>query len=522
MNRMKRSRRMRRPRGLVAKFSTRRGLQFAILSARLHNGILCPDRSFSIRRLDVAGEDWRILGIQVSREGEAPAPRRVRKLRDSHPVAPAIFSAGRKMLWDTIEIPPERSQFWISGFSQTLVSRGVYIVSGAHSSAPNEPNFGGGMVRWERAGVEKRGSGWRGGFSMWRFWNSIPRKREFLASLLSASGGVRALEAIGRARGPSIVALTYHRIARPGMESNPYYDPVVSATPEGFRDQMLMVRRHFRVGRPLDSLEPSDDRRPVVLVTFDDGYRDNHDAALPILQELGIPATFFIPTSFLERPRLPWWDHVAHVLKKTRVPLIELQRWPGDDSPAVLELGPNPSPKDREAVIMGVIRLFLDGEVRDEPWFLSQLEERADVAVDSPALGRELFMGWDHLRRLARLGHVIGSHGHAHEALGTLSERDQRRDLALSRTILEMAVGAEVRAVAYPYGWPGAFDPRTVELAGEVGHVIGFTAIEGVNRPDDPGFNPLALRRLNVGSGDTPALLRGRAALHGALGWSAM
>jgi len=355
---------------------------------------------------------------------------------------------------------------------------------------------------------------------MWRFWNSVPRKRVFLASLLGASGGVRALEALGRARGSSVVVLTYHRIARPGLESNPYYDPVVSATPEGFRDQMLMVRRHFRIVRPLDLLEPADNGKPRALVTFDDGYRDNHDAALPMLQELDIPATFFIPTGFFERPRLPWWDHVAYVLKQSPVPLIELRRWPGDESPVALELGPDPASEDREAAIMGVIRLFLDGEVRDESWFLSQLEEQAEVPVDSPALGRELFMTWEHLRRLASLGHVIGSHGHAHVALGTLSEADQRRDLALSRTILEMAVGGEVRTVAYPYGWPGAFNSRTIELAGEVGCVLGFTAVEGINRPDDPGFNPLALRRLNVGSGDRPALLHARAALHGAIGRS--
>lgn len=357
---------------------------------------------------------------------------------------------------------------------------------------------------------------------MGRFWEGVPGKRAMLASALGVSGAARALEAVARARGRSIVVLTYHRIARPALESNPYYDPVVSASPEGFREQMLMLRRHFRVVGALDALEPADDGKPAAIVTFDDGYRDNFDAALPILEELGIPATFFIPTGFLENPRLPWWDHVAGVLKKTRVPLIELKRWPGDESPVELDLGDNPSAEDRRAVIMGVIRLFLEREVRDESWFLSQLEEQAEVEVDSECLGRELFMSWEHLKRLASLGHAIGSHGHSHQALATLDEDDQRRDLALSRSILEMATGGEVRAVAYPYGWPGAFGDRTVELAGEVGYSLGFTALEGINRPDAPGFNPLALRRLNVGSGDSPALLRARAALHGAMGRSAL
>jgi hypothetical protein len=104
--------------------------------------------------------------------------------------------------------------------------------------------------------------------------------------------------------------------------------------------------------------------------------------------------------------------------------------------------------------------------------------------------------------------------------LGGLADAPQRRELALSRTILEAAVNRPVRAVAYPYGWPGAFTPRTIELAADVGFTLGFTALEGVNRLDAPDFAPLSLRRLTIGAGDTPALLRGRAALHAAMGKS--
>ena len=355
-----------------------------------------------------------------------------------------------------------------------------------------------------------------------RLFQSIPNKRDFLARSLGATGGLRLLERLARAR-RSLVVLTYHRIAPRGDGVDPYYDPVISATPEGFRDHMRLVRDRFQVVRLDDLAGPAtipDARKPSAMVTFDDGYRDNHDAALPILQELGIPATFFIPTDFLERPRLPWWDHVAYVLKTTTAPRLIVKRTDDDASPIVIDLGAEPSAAARTDAIMRVIRAVLAGEVPDQAAFLARLEEQAEVAVDSPALGRGLFMSWEHLRRLVALGHSIGSHGHGHVALASLPDAPQRRELALSRTILEAAVRTPVKAVAYPYGWPGAFSDRTLELAADAGYTLGFTGLEGVNRPDAPDFAPLALRRLNIGAGDTPALLRARSALHAAVGKS--
>ena len=122
-------------------------------------------------------------------------------------------------------------------------------------------------------------------------------------------------------------------------------------------------------------------REPVALLTFDDGYRDNFDVAVPILRERNVPATFFIPTAFLESPRLPWWDHVAYVIKQTQVRRLTLERNRGGRSgspPLVIDLEIMP----RTVAIMTIIRAFLDETITDEQWFLEQLSGRAEVDVD--------------------------------------------------------------------------------------------------------------------------------------------
>src|SRR5262245_32408214 len=85
----------------------------------------------------------------------------------------------------------------------------------------------------------------RGGEAvMWKRVSAlVPNKREFLARRLRDVGVLGLLERA--ARRPALLVVTYHRIGRP--EECPYYDPVVSAAPEAFREQVRYLRDHFRL-----------------------------------------------------------------------------------------------------------------------------------------------------------------------------------------------------------------------------------------------------------------------------------
>ncbi len=258
-------------------------------------------------------------------------------------------------------------------------------------------------------------------------------------------------------------------------------------------------------------------REPVALVTFDDGYRDNFEVAVPILREHHVPATFFLLSEFLEAPRLPWWDQVAYTIKQTRQRRLVLERSPDRSRPSLsIDLEAMP----RSLAIMAIIRAFLDHTIADERWFLEQLSARAEVPIDGESLGCSLFASWDQVRQVVDLDSTltIGSHGHSHQKLAGLDEGSQRHELIESKRILESRLGREVAALAYPYGWSGAYTPQTKALAAEAGYRLAFAAIEGVNRPDT--LDPYEIRRLGVGSGDSPVLLRARAALFAAFGAS--
>jgi peptidoglycan/xylan/chitin deacetylase (PgdA/CDA1 family) len=354
----------------------------------------------------------------------------------------------------------------------------------------------------------------------------MQHKRESLARLFGRTGLLRVLERLAAGR-PGLIVFTYHRIAEPGADL--FYDPVISATPESFRAQVDCLSRSARILTLSEAIEriasPAPWREPAALVTFDDGYRDNFEIAAPILRDRGIPATFFLPTAFVESPRLPWWDEVAYIIKQTRVRRLELCRGPdrtgnGDASasppPLAIDLGAAP----RAAAIRAIIDTFLDETIRDERWFLERLAERAEVDVDDEAMARALFTDWDQARRLTGpdTGLSVGSHGHSHHKLAGLDGDSQRRELVESKEILEDRLGREVVALAYPYGWPGTYTPQTKALAAGVGYRAAFASFEGINRQG--AFDPFEIRRLGVGSGDSAVLLRARAALHATLGRS--
>jgi peptidoglycan/xylan/chitin deacetylase (PgdA/CDA1 family) len=350
---------------------------------------------------------------------------------------------------------------------------------------------------------------------------AVPNKRHFAAKVLGHLGVLQMLERITAARNPGLTVLTYHRIADPAV--NPFYDPVISATPDSFRAQIDWLCNHTHILTLETFIERAQNntlwKEPTVLVTFDDGYRDNFDVALPILTERRVPATFFIPTAFLDTPQLPWWDHVAYVIKRAQVCRFTLERsLKGNVSPLHIDVEAMP----RSAAIMTIIRAVLEGTVDDERRFLGDLERRAEVRVDAESLGRSLFMSWDQVRQLPESGakFTIGSHSHSHSNLARLDDDSQRRELTVSKQILETRAGREIRAFAYPYGWPGTYTKRTKAMISQAGYCAAFASRDGVSRRNT--FDLWEISRLGVGRGDSAPLLRARRALHAAFGRSCL
>lgn len=281
-----------------------------------------------------------------------------------------------------------------------------------------------------------------------------------------------------------VIVLAYHRVAE--LPADPHQ---LAVTPENFRAQMEVLRRNWRCVRFEEDWHGL--REPAVAVTFDDGYADNLQQALPILEEAGVPATFFISTGMLGSTGEFWSDELDFLLL-------------GDgDYPVFFALDDaeygarwsSASREERQALHDRLHRGMLNiGPQRRDDW-LSQLKNW----TGSGRAGREAYraLSREELYRLAISQLVtIGAHGVTHTPLAVLAEAEQRREIVSSRRELEELTGREVAVFAYPFGGKGQFDATTCRLCREMGFRRAVTTFPGqVHRWTDPLRIPRQLVR---------------------------
>jgi peptidoglycan/xylan/chitin deacetylase (PgdA/CDA1 family) len=228
-------------------------------------------------------------------------------------------------------------------------------------------------------------------------------------------------------------------------------------------------------GRPLP--------RRAAALSFDDGYADQLELAVPLLERLGLPATFFLVPGLLSRTVVPWWETLAWAFGGARRPRVTWRE-------ETWELG---DPQGRRVCFETVAERLkaLDRAGRERE--VAALIERLDPAGDPPP--DALFLDWRGAERLARRGFAVGSHSLHHAILSREAIEEQRRDLAAARRQLEQRLGIPVRLLAYPNGRRSDYDQATIAAARAAGYDFALTTLEGWNRPTTP---PYEVRRYLV------------------------
>jgi peptidoglycan/xylan/chitin deacetylase (PgdA/CDA1 family) len=328
---------------------------------------------------------------------------------------------------------------------------------------------------------------------------------ERMAALLHRTGALDVAMHVRRvAPIRTISIVTFHRICELA-DDDPYDPDTVDATPAQFRRH---VETLARIGTPigmealLAGLDGAELPPNPVMITFDDGYRSCRDIALPILEELGVPATFFIATAFADGCKLYWWEQIAVALHEARVRTATL----GYPRPLQIDVNDPAARRVLDDVVKNTHGLDIDRFLRElrgalgVPWS-SEFEAR---------LAAPLIMGWDDIRALADAGMDIESHTRSHSVLETLDRETLHDELVGSRRDLEGRLGRQVRAIAYPVGRrPPLWIRRAVAAAG---YRIGLTNAGGVNHvwPGAIGaglaLDRFALRRVPTEQSQSDAL----------------
>lgn len=336
-------------------------------------------------------------------------------------------------------------------------------------------------------------------------------KKEWLGETLSRSGLADLRTIISP--GSDFRVLAYHRILDIGPEIEYPCDPeLISATTEGFYEQMQFARRHFDIISCSDVIDCMNRgmrlSNRALLVTFDDGHIDNYTNAFPILQSLGVQATIFIATNYIGSQMMFWFDRVSFLLFCARSGKHHLKSIDFD-----IELGDVASRRHASKILLEVLKAVPNQQR------LLALEEAEEVLIprmDAPPAPLPAAMNWDQIREMSRHGIEFASHSVTHPVLSRLDDKSLENELSASREAIHREIGSDVPAIAYPVGKIGAFDKRVTDMARATGYELGITYESGVNPV--VGFSKFELRRLAVERYTTMGMFKSTLAFPGVFG----
>lgn len=281
------------------------------------------------------------------------------------------------------------------------------------------------------------------------------------ASLLHGTGIYKLIGSFnGTRRLPVIVG--YHRVVENFNANLQTSIPSLLISRKMLERHLDWLARRYRLV-DLDELgariESGEDSRPIAAVTFDDGYADLYEHALPMLQRKGIPAAVFVITNLAGSADVPAHD-LLYLLLARRIGRRNMPAWSGITIPNIDQMTAYQATRVLiETLPAAAIQQVIETLQRDD-----EIPERF--------LREFRILNWEQIKRVRAAGFTIGSHTRSHIILPNETASRVQTELAGSRADLENALGGTVRHFVYP---SGSFNSASVHQVADAGYRYAYT-----------------------------------------------
>ncbi len=238
-----------------------------------------------------------------------------------------------------------------------------------------------------------------------------------------------------------------------------------------FEKHIRYICRHHEV-RPLEELvfdKTLPKNKKFASIAFDDGYKDNIEYALDVLNKYKVKASFYVVTDCIEK-NIPIWTYILdYSFQHTAIREIDMNF---DFLPDDCKINRLKNKKERIAYV-----------IKLKPFLKELTHLKRDKVIDRVISSfkdveiPKLMMNWQDLAQLKSGGHYIGSHTTSHHILDTMDdEAEVRKELVESRNIINEKLGHFPLSIAYPNG---NFNDKVIALSKEAGYRMGVTVKEG-------------------------------------------
>lgn len=264
-----------------------------------------------------------------------------------------------------------------------------------------------------------------------------------------------------------VLVLIYHRVTT--LATDPQ---LLAVSAVNFREHVRIIKSSFPILRFEEDWLKA--QKPSIVITFDDGYADNVLEALPILEEEGVPATFFCSTGSIDSSEEYWWDELERIIL---LPSQTLHRFLLKEEVFGREWVTS-TMEERGVLYQDLHPLMkrIDKSCRDN--WLHQL--RSWSSVDSNGRVSHRPMKLKELRTLAASPNVtVGAHTVNHTSLSYMEPKLQRQEIFQSKKQLENWLNQPITVFSYPFGGHSDYTPETVKLVKEAGFLKAASNFPG-------------------------------------------
>jgi peptidoglycan/xylan/chitin deacetylase (PgdA/CDA1 family) len=337
----------------------------------------------------------------------------------------------------------------------------------------------------------------------------IKRTMKFMLAVFFYYSGLLSLSSIlkkGRNGKNNFIILMYHRVLDENDIERDHVQAGIVVAPQVFAKQMAFLSENYNL-RSLEELavflkKNQSPPSKSVVITFDDGWRDNYLYAYPIMKKYNVPATIFLTTDYMNTDGIFWFAEVGMILAKRK---IAPERLSGilERARKTSENISRPQSTDFDESWRDTIdndRFIEELKQFNHETLVSVIEElrkESGISSSRSTTDRQT-LNWNEILEMQEDGIDFGSHGCSHRILTGLDLDEVKRELIESKRVLEEKTGRTISLFAYPNG---DFNEEIKELVRETGYDCAITTSGYEISKGAPDL--LALKRVGLHDGAT-------------------
>jgi len=257
-------------------------------------------------------------------------------------------------------------------------------------------------------------------------------------------------------------------------------DPSLVTPIKNFEKQIKYLNEHYNIISLHDLVNHIKKEIPFpkssAVITFDDGLKNNFVNAFSILRKYDITATVFLITDYIDTLKISWLNKFYYIIKK--ISLNKFAKEFNRKFPVYSILIRKVNKKDLIEYIKFLLKYKVDDGVREK--FIQDLYDKFKIRINKKTI-KDLYLSWEEIKKMNKLGISFGSHTCTHPALSTLNHKKVKKEIINSKRKIETKLHKQINLFAYPYGNKDSFNLNIKQILANNNFLCAVSTIDGFN-----------------------------------------